>query len=376
MSIYQELGVKTVINAVGTYTVVGATRMSATTLRDLCEAAHEFVEIETLQKAVHRKVAELTRNEAAYLCNSCSTAIYLAAAAFVEKHCSRNFNLLSHEEIAQYEVVALWGQHIPYDHAIEQLGLKLKFIGYPNLEAALAPEVLENAITDRTVFAYFAPRTPDGYYGEGCMNLADFIRICHGKGIPVLADGAAQLPPKSNLWRFTSELGADLACFSGGKDLAGPQASGLLVGRKEYIGIVSRLGFPQYGPGRLMKIGREEIVALYSAIRQYVNADEEARLQWCETEVKKLVDAMVRAQHFTAVRTWPNQAGQPLPRAFVELKNTAVTASQLRKMLAEGDPGIIAYSENRNGVYINPMCLQTGEMEKIIARFREIDQHI
>ena len=107
MSIYQELGVKTVINAVGTYTVVGATRMSATTLRDLCEAAHEFVEIETLQKAVHRKVAELTRNEAAYLCNSCSTAIYLAAAAFVEKHCSRNFNLLSHEEIAQYEVVAL-----------------------------------------------------------------------------------------------------------------------------------------------------------------------------------------------------------------------------------------------------------------------------
>ena len=86
MSIYQELGVKTVINAVGTYTVVGATRMSETTLRDLCDAAHDFVEIEVLQQAVHRKVAELTRNEAAFLCNSCSTAIYLAAAAFVEKH--------------------------------------------------------------------------------------------------------------------------------------------------------------------------------------------------------------------------------------------------------------------------------------------------
>jgi len=376
MSIYQELGVKTVINAVGTYTVVGATRMSETTLRDMCEAARDFVEIEVLQQAVHRKVAELTRNEAAFLCNSCSTAIYLAAAAFVEKHCARNFNLLSAEEIGKCECVALWGQHIPYDHAIEQLGMKLKFIGYPNMQAALAPEVLDGAINENTAFAYFAPRTPDGYYGEGCMNLADFLKICHAKGIPVLADGAAQLPPKSNLWRYTTDMGAELACFSGGKDLAGPQASGLLVGKQEFISIIEHLGFPKYGPGRLMKIGREEIVALYSAIRQYVNADEEARLRWCENEVKKLIDAMADAAHFTAVRTWPNQAGQPLPRAFVELKNTGVTASQLRQMLAEGEPGIIAYSENRSGVYINPMCLQSGEMEKIIERFKEIDQTI
>ena len=376
MSIYQELGVKTIINAVGTYTVVGATRMTETTLRDMCEAARDFVEIEMLQKAVHRKVAELTRNEAAFLCNSCSTAIYLAAAAFVEKHCGKDFNLLSAEEIGKCECVALWGHHIPYDHAIEQLGMKLKFIGYPNMQAAVAPEVLEGAINENTAFAYFAPRTPDGYYGEGCMNLADFLKICHAKGIPVLADGAAQLPPKSNLWRYTADMGAELACFSGGKDLAGPQASGLLVGKQGYIGIIEHLGFPKYGPGRLMKIGREEIIALYSAIRQYVDADEEARLQWCENEVKKLIDAMADAAHFTAERTWPNQAGQPLPRAFVELKNTQTSASELRIMLAGGQPGIIAYSENRPGVYINPMCLKPGEMEKIIERFKEIDQTI
>ena len=253
--------------------------------------------------------------------------------------------------------------------------MKLKFIGYPNMQAALAPEVLEGAITENTAFAYFAPRTPDGYYGEGCMNLADFLSICHAKGIPVLADGAAQLPPKSNLWRYT-EMGADLACFSGGKDLAGPQASGLLVGKREYIRIIDHLGFPQYGPGRLMKIGREEMIALYSAIRQYVNADEDARLQWCEGEVRKMVEALADAAHFSVERTWPNQAGQPLPRAFAELKNTETSASELRKMLEDGEPRIIAYSENRPGVYINPMCLRPGEMEKIIERFKEIDKNI
>ena len=36
---------------------------------------------------------------------------------------------------------------------------------------------------------------------------------------------AAQLPPPSNLWHFTRDLGADAVAFSGGKALRGPQAS-------------------------------------------------------------------------------------------------------------------------------------------------------
>ena len=79
---------------------------------------------------------------------------------------------------------------------------------------------------------------------------------------------------------------------------------------------------------------------------------------------------------FSAERTWPNQAGQPLPRAFVTLKNCAATPAQLREILRTGNPGIICYSENRPGVYINPMCLADGEMEQIIARFKEIDQQL
>ncbi len=376
MSIYQELGVRPVINAVGTYTVVGGSRMSEETLYDLCDAARSFVEIEKLQSAINSKVAELTCNEAAFLCNSCSTAIYLTTAACVGKHYGRDFNTLKAEEISRCEVVALWGQHIPYDHAIEQLGVKIHFVGYPNMQAELAHKAVNDAINENTVFCYFAPRTTDGYYGDGCMNLADYIAIAHSRGIPVLADGAAQLPPKSNLWRYTRDLGADMACFSGGKDLAGPQASGLLVGRKEYVEIVNRLGFPRYGCGRIMKIGREEMVALYSAIRQYISRDEEKRLQWCEDEVEKLITALAGSCHFSAERCWPNQAGQSLPRAFVGLKNTKTTPRELREKLAQGEPGIICYSENRHGVFINPMCLADGEMEQIIERLKQIDMQL
>ncbi len=296
MDIYQELGVKKVINAAGTYTVIGASKMTEATLRQMNEASRWNVEIEQLQQKVHARIAEMTRNEAAYVCNSCSTAIYLAAAACISKHFGRHFNHIPREEIQRCEVIALWGQHIPYDHMIEQLGAKVRFIGYPNMEAALSRDELRAAINENTVCCFFVSRTPDGYYGEGCMNLFDFISTAKEHGLPVLVDGAAQLPPKSNLWRYT-EMGADMACFSGGKDLAGPQASGLLVGRKEYMDIVGQVGFPHYSCGRLMKIGREEIVALYCAIKHYMESDEEERLRYCEREVRKLVDRLRETIH-------------------------------------------------------------------------------
>ncbi len=375
MDLYDELGVKKIINAVGTYTVIGASRMTEETLRLMCEAARWNVEIEQLQDVLGERVARMTRNEAAYLCNSCSTALYLAAAAFTAAHYGRDFNTLTPEEIGRCEAVALWGQHIPYDHAIEQLGVRLRFVGYPNMEAALSPQAVLDAIGEHTVFCYFASRTPDGYYGEGCMNLTDFIAAAHSRGVPVLVDGAAQLPPKSNLWRYT-ELGAEMAVFSGGKDLAGPQASGLAVGEKKYIGEMKKVGFPHYSCGRLMKMGREEMVALYAAIRQYMEQDEGARLEWCENEVRLLIGEMEKAKHFSAVRTWPNQAGQPLPRAFVAVTDGAVTPAALRARLMEGNPGIYCYSENKNGVYINPMCLAEGQMRFIADRLLEIDSEI
>lgn len=375
MDIYEELGVQKLINAVGTYTVIGASRMSEGTLKAMCEASRWNVEIEKLQALLGEKVAKLTKNEGAHLCNSCSTALYLATAAFAAMHYGKPFNDLTKEEIERCEVVALWGQHIPYDHAIEQLGVKLKFVGFPNVEAELAHEKVASAINENTIFCYFASRTPDGYYGEGCMNLADYLEVCHGKGVPVLVDAAAQLPPKSNLWRFT-EMGADLACFSGGKDLAGPQASGLIVGKKAITDQIAIVDFPHYSCGRLMKFGREEMVALYTAIREYVEADEEARLAWCEERVAYLVKEMEKTGHFRAVRTWPNQAGQPLPRAFVSIEDSSVAASKLRAMLMEKDPGIFCYSENKNGVFINPMCLKDGDMEIIASRLQEIDRSI
>ena len=374
MDIYQDLGLKKVVNCAGTYTVVGATRMSDETLQAMQSAASSFVDIETLHKTLNRKVAELTNNEAAYICNSCSTAIYLIAAAFVSKKYGKPFKYIADEDVRKCEMVGIWSQHIPYDHAISQLGVKMKFIGYTNPQSVITEEDVRMAINENTVGVYFAPRTPRGYYGEKSMNLDKFIEIAHSCGVPVLVDAAAQLPPKSNLWEFT-QMGADIVTFSGGKDLAGPQASGLAVGKKEICDILEESGFPNYGPGRLMKIGREEMVALYSAVKQYMENDEEARLNWCESEVVKLRELLAGSKMYSVLRCWPNQAGQPLPRSFVEMDSNK-TAELVRAKLSECNPSVFCFTENQNGIYINPMCMKEGDTEYVAQKLLEIEAEI
>lgn len=376
MDIYDELGIKKIINAAGTYTVVGATKMSPETLRAISDAAASYVKITDLQKVIHQKVAEMTHNEAAYICNSCSVAIYLAVAAFIAHRQSRPFKYIDEETVRKSEVVAFWNQHIPYDHAIEQLGAKLKFIGYTTANGGIGEEDLRMAINENTVGIYFASRTPRGFYSPRALNLEDVIRIAHEYDVPVLVDAAAQLPPKSNLWEFT-QMGADVVTFSGGKDLAGPQASGLAVGKKKYLDIMCETGFPNYSAGRLMKIGREEIVGLYAAIKQYMENDEEARLSWCEEEVKKLQRLLKDSHIYHVERAWPNQAGQPLPRSFVAVNApNGITADDISDKLMEFNPAVFCFTEGKNGVFINPMCLFEGDTEYIADKLLEIERSI
>ena len=374
MSIYNDLGVKEIINAAGTYTVVGATKMSEKTLSDIKDAASMFVSIEDLKAKVQKEIARLTHNEAAHISNSCSTALYLTCIAFLEHKYQKPFDNIDKKTIEESEFVGIWSQHIPYDRAITQVGVKMKFIGYTNPTATLTKDELRLAINDKTIGVYFAPRTPDGYVGANTLNLADVIEVAHEMGVPVLVDAAAQLPPKSNLWRF-SEMGGDVVTFSGGKDLAGPQASGLALGKSKYIDIIDKLGFPNYGPGRLMKIGREEIVGLYSAIKQYMENDEEKRFAWCEEQIISLRNMLDKSLIYKVERSYPNQAGQPLPRAFVAvLDNSPLAAEEIRKKLMEFEPAVFCFTEDKNGLFINPMCMKEGDVEYIAEKLLEIER--
>jgi len=316
---YAELGVKKVLNAAGTYTMVGGSRMSERTLDAMREAARSHVVIKELQAKAHERLALLTKNEAAFITNGAACALHITGAAAVGRHYGRPHASLSPEQIAKCEIIIHRAHRNPYDWAVKLLGTKLVEIGFPNMILPTTSEDLELAITENTVAIYYFFMLPGGWMPQGALSFEETLKVAERHRIPVIVDAAAQLPPVDNLWRIT-EQGASACLFSGGKDLRGPQASGLVVGKKNFMEWVERTAFPTYGVGRMFKLGREEIVGLLSAVEEYVAMDHDARAAWCEEQIVKMQSAFRESGMISVERVFPNEAGQPLPQMIVRFK--------------------------------------------------------
>ena len=254
------------------------------------------------------------------------------------------------------------------------MGATIREVGYANVLHPCGDDDLERAITSRSAAIFYTYGSSKGWLAEGAMSLRDTIAVARRHGLPVIVDAAAQLPPAENLWRITVEMGADAALFSGGKDLCGPQSSGLIVGKTKLLRRISNIGFPHYGIGRMEKLGREEIVALLAAIEIYLEKDHAEELRAYEDRVVALQDRLSACDSYKVVRDFPNEAGQPAPRAIVALtdKSAHRSGAALVEDLRSGTPAIFAIEAPPDGVYINPMTLSDEEMEAVANRLLEI----
>lgn len=370
--IYDELGVKKLVDAAGTYTIVGGSRMSAESLQAMNQAAAHHVLIRELQEAVHREIARLTGNEDAVITAGAIVGVYLCMAACVSRKFGKALKLISKEEIANSEIIMFRAHRNPYDRGLELLGVKIVELGYPNNIDIVSEEALENAITDRTVGMLYLPSTNGGWVPPGALELEKTLAICKRHDIPVVVDAAAQLPPKGNLWHFTQELGASAVCFSGGKDLKGPQTTGVVLGKKDLLHWVNVNNFPNYGIGRMHKVGREELAGIYMAVKQYVEHDENARREAAEEMVRSYVEAFGEGDAFHFERAFPNEAGQPLPRAKLIITKAGLTAESIRELLLNLDRAVFSMVEN-GYLYVNPYTLTAEEAGYILGIFKTIN---
>ena len=199
------------------------------------------------------------------------------------------------------------------------------------------------------------------------------IAIAKRHNVPLIVDAAAQLPPPENLWRFT-QMGADLALFSGGKGLCGPQSSGLIVGKASLIEAIAFNGPPNPFIGRGMKVGKEEMVGLLAAVEWYVNRDHVELQQSYEDQVTYYDDVFADIQGVTVHRSFPSEAGQPMPRTEIRFdeEHLGITRNEILQQLAEGEPSIDIAGAGANGVLINGQTLMPGEIEIIAQRLKEI----
>ena len=363
MDILTRLGVKKYINAHDTYTVYGGSRLSSASLRAMEEAARWFVDIDELQAAIGSRIAALTHNEGAYVTNGASGGLLLAAAACMTKGDPYRFSRLPKTDGIPNEIIVMRCQHNAYDKAIEGAGARIVEIG--DADETL-PWELEGAISEHTAAVFYFASLK---YAPAALSLEKTIEIAHRREIPVIVDAAAQLPPVENLWKF-SQAGADMTIFSGGKTLCGPQASGLIVGKKEWISICRKIGAPIHGICRSSKVGREEMCALLVALEEYLALDHKENLERLYRIDQDIGEALKQLGYFQPYLVDHGPVGQTYPRLFAKI-TANFSAEELASLMRRQDPGVyIGTGPASNEIYISPLNLRDDEIEPVIETFR------
>ncbi len=307
MGIYEQFGVRPVINAAGPVTRLSGAPLHPEVAQAMAEAAQSCVRIDELQEAAGRYLADVSGAEAGYVTAGAAAGLAMASAAAIAGMDVAVMDRLPDTTGLPNEIVIQRAHLTAYSHALRLPGARLVevgYLGYPG-QGISWPWQLESAITERTVaVAYSIGRVP------GVVPLSEVVRIAHQHDLPVIVDAAAALPPRENLRKFISD-GADLVAFSGGKAIGGPQASGILIGRRHLIESVAlqhqdmdvypetwpwrqrylesgRLpGPPHHGIGRPMKVGKEEIVGLLVALRRFLDRDLDSERAEQETTLRE-----------------------------------------------------------------------------------------
>ena len=158
------------------------------------------------------------------------------------------------------EVLIQKAHRYGYDHAIKNCGIR-----FIEVET---PEQYESAFTPRTAMCHYFNAAEGGQIGH-----EDWIRVARRHGVPCFNDTAADVPPISNLWKYTG-MGFDLVTFSGGKGIRGPQNAGLLLGRKDLIEAATWSNSPRDETvGRGMKVAKEQVVGMVAAVTENPGPD-------------------------------------------------------------------------------------------------------
>jgi D-glucosaminate-6-phosphate ammonia-lyase len=390
MNFYEKLGLRRVINARSYSTKVGGSLMAAEVIQAMQEAAESFIRIEDLQEKAGEVIAELTGAEAGYVTSGAAAGLMLSMAACIAGLDPLKMNRLPDTRGMKNEVVIQRAHRNDYDHALRSAGAKVVEVGF---NYATFPYEIERAINEKTAALFFLAGST-----EGSLPLEQIVQIAHSNHVPVILDAAAELPPAENLRKFIAQ-GADLVAFSGGKHIGGPQASGILCGRRDLILSVALqhqdmdvfpetwpwrrliadgtlLGPPHHGIGRGLKVGKEEMAGLITALKCYTQRDFEAELEAWHQRIDTLVAGIQKIPGLSARRVFPRPSGRPVPSAHVQVDpaRSGMDAHQLINALQDGEPIICTYENlaSQGTVVFFPECLSDGEPEEIVQRLKEI----
>lgn len=360
--VFKELGVRTFINAAGTYTAMTGSLMHDFVLETIQDASKDFCMLDELQDKVGEKIAAMVHSEAAVVTSGAFSAMTIGLAGILTGMDQTKVEQLPHLEGTgmKSEVIIQKAHTIVYNHALKNTGCKLIYVE--------TPEEVEKAINEKTALLHFLNIEAD----KGRIQHEEWVAIGRRHGIPTSIDIAADVPPVSNLWKF-NDMGFSFVAISGGKGIRGPQSAGLLMGKKEIIA-AGRLSMPPRGfnVGRGTKVNKEEIVAMYVALEHYINQDHDK--EWKEWEAATaLIENAVKAMKgvSTAVTVPPLGNITPTLEISWDAGIVKLTGSALQEKLRNGSPSIEVGGTHEHSISTTVWMLKPGQEKIVAARIRE-----
>lgn len=369
-SIYTRMfGLRPLLCGRGHTTVYGGSLMPPEVMRAMIEANDYFIDLNELNEAAGRRIAEVMHAEAAIVTAGAFSAMLLGAAACLTGTDAAKIDALPHPAWPKRECLIQKAHRESYDRAYRSAGMVMReFETREQLAAAIGPKT--------AMIAALASTEKAAMKDARIMKPQEFVESGRKSAVPVLIDAAAEIPPPESLTRFT-QMGFDLVAISGGKGLLGPQGTGILAGRKDLIAAAALNHSPNTGVGRGMKVGKEEIVGLVAALNLYVARDHQLVHETWNKKVRYLVAELKGIPGVTAGQ---QLAANGHDHGFQELVfrwDPAViplTAKALAEKLKTGEPRIIYYPEygdEHSGV-LQTRSMKDGEEILVARRLRDL----
>jgi L-seryl-tRNA(Ser) seleniumtransferase len=366
--IYEELGVKPVINAAGNMTLLGGSRPSAKVLEAMEQANRYFADMEELLKRTGAIIAEMLGAEAAMVTPGCAAAIALSSAACMSGSDSQKIERLPDTTGMKNEILIQARQRYKYDRCLTIFGAKLVEVGDAN---GATPEQLSAAINANTAAIHYL-----AVWGtEGVVPLEEVIRIGKQRGVPVIVDAASVVYPIETFRKY-QKMGADLICY-GAKYFGALNSTGILCGRKELVDAAflhSFIGFESSANrslGRPLKVDRQEVIAVVVALREWLNADHAARFAEHERKAQVIRQAIDGIPHVTVTWAADERGLSSGLRLTLDENALGKTAAQVIQALRDGTPSIWVRGGG-NSFHVAVPLLTDEDVQVVAERLRAL----
>ena len=371
-NIWEDLGIRPVINAQGNRTLLGGST-PVQEVQDIMDEMDEYyVDMGELIDTVSTRIAEMLDVEAALVTSGCAAALAVGAAGIMTGKDDSKIEQIPDVTGMRYEFVIQRQLRVKYDRCVTIPGGKLIEVGE---EESTTPEQIEAAIGPNTAaIHYLAPGDR-----PGCVPMAEVLDIAHSRDIPVIVDAAGEVYPTDRLSKYVG-MGADLVCY-GAKYFGAVNSSGILTGKKDYVEAArlnSFIGFESTTTrsfARPMKLDRQEVVAVYAALRRWLTMNHEDRFATYETQISNVQRSL---DGVSGVSTELAESG-PTDSVLVTIDAsvTGKTAKQVLEEMGTGSPSIWAHTSESmglppGGIVLRMRTVREGQESAIAERIRDL----